>query len=319
MMNEFTLISAYLKKLIKNNPNALNLEDDVFFEKKRQLVISIDTYNEKIHFPNFLNPDFVVKKILRSSISDLISKGVKPKYFFLSASGNHKHFNSRNLKKFTSALSREQKKFNLKLSGGDTVNSKNLSFSVTTLGFSKKIVKRNNAIINDDIYIAGNLGDSFVGLQIIKKKYKVNKILRNYFISKYYCPDLSINFSMHLHKFANCSIDISDGLVSDLTKLINNQKLSYELFLDKVPISKNLSLFLNKFKQKKDKFVCNGDDYKILFTAPKSKRKFIKFLSIKMNQKVTIIGNINNFKKNKIIYENKVKNLRNYRGYSHKF
>ena len=34
MMNEFTLISAYLKKLVKNNPNALNLEDDVFFEKK---------------------------------------------------------------------------------------------------------------------------------------------------------------------------------------------------------------------------------------------------------------------------------------------
>ena len=319
MMNEFTLISAYFKKLIKNNPNALNLEDDVFFEKKSQLVVSIDSYNEKIHFPNFLNPDFVVKKILRSSISDLISKGVKPKYFFISASGNHKHFNSRNLKKFTSALSREQKKFNLKLSGGDTVNSKHLSFSITTVGFSKKIVKRNNAVINDDIYIAGDLGDSFVGLQIIKKKYKVNKILRNYFISKYYSPDLAIKFSMHLHKFANCSMDISDGLVSDLEKLINKQKLSYELFLDKVPISKNLSSFLNKFKQKKDKFVCNGDDYKILFTAPKSKRKFIRSLSNKMNQKVTIIGNINNYKKNKILYENKVKNLRNYRGYSHKF
>ena len=318
-MNEFTLISAYLKKLIKNNPNALNLEDDVFFEKKRKLVVSIDTYNEKIHFPNFSNPDLVIKKILRSSISDLISKGVEPKYFFISASGNHKHFNNKNLKKFTLALNKEQKKFNLKLSGGDTVNSKNLSFSVTTLGFAKNIVKRNNAVINDDIYVVGDLGDSFVGLEIINKKYKVNKILRNYFISKYYCPDLSIKFSNHLHRFANSSMDISDGLVSDLTKLINKQKLSYELFLDKVPISNNLSLFLNKFKKKKDKFVCNGDDYKILFTAPKAKRKFIKSVSLKMNQKVTIIGNINNYKKNKILYENKVKNLRNYRGYYHKF
>ena len=318
-MNEFTLISAYLKKLIKNNPNALNLEDDVFFEKKRKLVVSIDTYNEKIHFPNFSNPDLVIKKILRSSISDLISKGVEPKYFFISASGNHKHFNNKNLKKFTLALNKEQKKFNLKLSGGDTVNSKNLSFSVTTLGFAKNIVKRNNAFINDDIYVVGDLGDSFVGLEIINKKYKVNKILRNYFISKYYCPDLSLKFSKYLHKFANCSMDISDGLVSDLTKLINKQKLSYQLILDKVPISKNLSLFLNKFKKKKDKFVCNGDDYKILFTAPKSKRKIIKSVSLKMNQKVTIIGNINNYKKNKILYENKVKNLRNYRGYSHKF
>ena len=77
MMNEFTLISTYLKKLIKNNPNALNLEDDVFFEKKRQLVVSIDTYNEKIHFPNFLNPDFVVKKILDWSPEVSIENGMK--------------------------------------------------------------------------------------------------------------------------------------------------------------------------------------------------------------------------------------------------
>ncbi len=318
-MNEFSLINNYLKKLAKNNPSALKLNDDVFFDKKKKFIVSVDTYNEKIHFPNFSKPHFVIKKILRSSISDLISKGVNPKYYFISASGNKHNLNEKNLKKIVNALREEQKKFNLKLSGGDTVNSRNLSFTIISIGFSDKIIKRNNARLNDDIYVTGNLGDSFLGLKIIQKKYKVSKNKKNYFIGKYYCPDLDNNLSNYLHKFANTSMDISDGLVSDMTKLINNQRLSFELNLDKVPVSSYLSIFLKNFKIKKDKFITKGDDYKILFTASRSKRKYIQSLSKKMNQKVTIIGNINNNKKNKILFENKVKNLSNYLGYSHNF
>ncbi len=318
-MNEFDLINKYLKKLVKFNSSALKLNDDVFFDKKKKLIVSVDTYNEKIHFPNFSKPYFVIKKILRSSISDLISKGVNPKYYFISVSGNHHNLNEINLKKITEALRAEQRKFNIKLSGGDTVNSRNLSFTITTIGFSDKIIKRNNARLNDDIYVTGNLGDSFLGLKIMQKKYKVSKNKKNYFINKYYCPDLDNNFSNYLHKFANTSMDISDGLVADMIKLISDQKLSFELNLDNVPISSSLSSFLKNFRIKKDKFITNGDDYKILFTASKSKRKYIQSLSKKMNQKVTIIGKINNNKKNKILFENKVKNLSNYQGYSHNF
>ena len=98
-MNEFDLINKYLKKLVKFNSSALKLNDDVFFDKKKKLIVSVDTYNEKIHFPNFSKPYFVIKKILRSSISDLISKGVNPKYYFISASGNNHNLNEKNLKK----------------------------------------------------------------------------------------------------------------------------------------------------------------------------------------------------------------------------
>ena len=39
-MNETILINRYLKKLTKNNPHALNLDDDIFFDKsKRQLYL----------------------------------------------------------------------------------------------------------------------------------------------------------------------------------------------------------------------------------------------------------------------------------------
>ena len=56
-MNESYLITNYLAKLVKNNPSALKLNDDVFFDKKNKNVISIDTYVEKIHFPNFNKPN----------------------------------------------------------------------------------------------------------------------------------------------------------------------------------------------------------------------------------------------------------------------
>ena len=91
-MHEFQLIKKYFSKIAKKNKSALNLNDDVFFDKKKGIVISVDTYNEGNHFLNFKNPNLVIKKIIRSSISDLICKGVVPKYYFISGSGNKKTF-----------------------------------------------------------------------------------------------------------------------------------------------------------------------------------------------------------------------------------
>ena len=42
-MLEFDLINNYFFKIAKKNKFALNLNDDVFFDKKRGVVISVDT------------------------------------------------------------------------------------------------------------------------------------------------------------------------------------------------------------------------------------------------------------------------------------
>ena len=96
-MNEFDLIKKYFLKLSKKNKSALNLNDDVFFDKLKKTVISIDTYVEGVHFIDFKKPELVIKKVLRSSISDLICKGVKPNFYFISGSGNKKSFSKTNL------------------------------------------------------------------------------------------------------------------------------------------------------------------------------------------------------------------------------
>ena len=319
-MDEFELIKNYFQKNSKNNPSAKNLNDDVFFNKNRRLVVSIDTYNEGVHFPDFKYPNLVIKKVIRSSISDLIAKGVKPEYYFISGSGNKSKFSKKNLKMISKSLNQEQKKYDLKLSGGDTTNFNKVSFSITCIGFSKKIVERNKARLNDDIYVTGNLGDSFIGLKLVKNKIKINSKLKKYFVNQFYCPNLPYKIYKEIHKFANTSMDISDGLITDMNKLINKQKLSFEINVNKIPISKNLEFYLKKYKKLKTQYLFNGDDYQILFTASKKKRLLIKSVGKKMNQKFTIIGKINNgYKKNSIKLDNKPLNLTKFKGYSHKF
>ena len=319
-MDEFELIKNYFQKLTKNNLGALKLNDDVFFDKKSKTVLSVDTYNENIHYLNFKKPALLIKKIIRSSISDLVCKGVNPKYIFISASGNKKHFNKKNLKLISKSISEEQKKYSIKLSGGDTTKSNLSSFTIISLGTSTKIVKRGNVSIGDDIYVTGDLGDSFLGLEVLKKKVIINSDLKKYFINKYFLPDIPISITKYLFNFAKSSIDISDGLFDDLSKLINNKKIGYIINSNKIPISKNLKSYLYINNENILNFISKGDDYQILFTSPKSKRMYIKKLSKRINLKITQIGSATNIKNQRIIINDK-KLLKpiNYTGYSHKF
>ena len=141
-MHEFELINNYFSKISRKNKAALDLNDDVFFDRNKGLVISVDTYINGVHFVNFNSPNLVIKKILRSSISDLICKGVRPKFYFISGSGNKKTFSKKNLSQISKTLKNEQQIYDLDLCGGDTTYSNKLSFTITSLGYSKKIIFR---------------------------------------------------------------------------------------------------------------------------------------------------------------------------------
>jgi thiamine-monophosphate kinase len=319
-MHEFELIKNYFQKLSKKSPSSLNLNDDVFFDKKNKLVVSVDTYIEGNHFIDFKKPDLVIKKIIRSSISDLICKGVKPKYYFISGSGNKKSFSKSNLSRISKSLNQEQNKYKIFLSGGDTVFSNKLSFTITSIGYSNNIIYRNKAKINDDIYVSGNLGDSYLGLLVLKNKLKLNHRLKKYFTNQYFMPNIQLKLTEQIKKFANTSIDISDGLLADLDKMINNQKLSYKLFLDDIPISNNLKKILDLKNLSKINYVSNGDDYQVLFTASKNKTRIIKKIASNYRVKITKIGSIqSHVEKPSIIDDKDVKITLKNKGYFHKF
>ena len=316
-MNELDIIGK-LRKII-NNPSALNLNDDVFYDKKNCLLASIDTYNETIHYPNFSNPNLIIKKAIRSSISDIICKGVDPKYLLISFSGSKKNFTSKNIKLIINSINQEQKKYNFSLIGGDTTYSKNSSFTICVFAFNKKIIKRNNCLIDDDIYITGNIGDSSVGLSILRKKLKFNKKIDNYFINQYFKPNLPFGFHRELSKFASSSIDVSDGLLIDLKKLVEDKYKKFILDLNNLPKSHYFTQILNQKKINYNNHLFSGDDYQIIFTSKKKYRNKIISYALRWNQKITLIGKITNRKDNFIKFGKKLMKIKDYQGYIHHF
>ena len=316
-MNEHQIIDN-LRKIIKD-PKALNLNDDVVFDKKKSLVVSIDTYNEGVHFVNFKNPNLIIMKAIRSSISDIISKGVDPKYMLITFSGSKKHFKKENIKLMLNTIKKEQKKYNFLLVGGDTTQSIKTSFTICVFSYSKKIIKRNTCYNNDDIYITGNIGDSSIGLNILKNKIKCSSKLKKYFVEKYFKPNLAYGFHRELFKFATSSMDISDGLLIDLKKLIGNKKLNFVINYNLLPKSNNFKILSKQKRLSSKKHLFAGDDYQILFTAKNRLRNVILKSSIKWNQKVTRIGTIVNTGYNSLIFDNKLKKIIDYQGYIHNF
>ena len=316
-MNEIDIINNLRKVIV--NKNALNLKDDVFFDNKKQLLASIDTYNENIHYINFKYPHLIIKKVIRASISDIICKGVDPKYLLISFSGNKKQLSKKNIKLIIQSIKQEQIKYKFSLVGGDTTSSNKSSFSVCVIGFSKKIIKRNTSYIKDDIYLTGNIADASVGLYILKKNINLKKIFKNYFIDKYFKPDLPYGFHRELFKFASSSMDVSDGLLVDLKKLINNKNKGFIINLEYLP----KSFYFNELVKGKKISIYNhlfqGDDYQILFTSNKRNRKSIKKYAKKWNQKITKIGSVIKGNQNYLKNNNKLNKINDYQGYIHNF
>jgi thiamine-monophosphate kinase len=315
---ESQLINKYLKPLTFNNKNSLNLKDDIYYDIKKKIIVSTDTYEEKIHFNGGNNPNNFLIKIFRSAISDIYAKGCKPFVYFLNISINKTNINW--LKNFNNILKKESKLHNIFLGGGDTVKSKKLSITITTLGnIKKKPVLRSGAKLSDDIYVTGTLGDSYIGLLCILNKLKIGNF-KKYFIKRFKEPLLHPKFSMELHRFASSSTDISDGIIKDIKNICNSSNKGAKLFYAKIPFSKNALTLQKNNKINLINVFSQGDDYQILFTSNKKNRNLIRNISKITNTRVSRVGKITANKKVEIRNSDKIIDLSAYKtGYIHEF
>ena len=141
MLKETEFIKNYIKKGTKQTKHSLNFEDDIAIVDN--YAYSTDTISEDIHFFSDDDPKTIAKKLIRANISDLISKGVKPKFCLLNFSSG-KLINQRWLDSFFKSFHQDMKSYNLNLIGGDTISTKNKTvLSLTIFGpvNSKKIIK----------------------------------------------------------------------------------------------------------------------------------------------------------------------------------
>ena len=134
-------------------------------------------------------------------------------------------------------------------------------------------------------------------------------------------PSINLKMIDFLHKFANTSIDISDGLLIDLKKMIRQQKHGFSIRLNDIKISNQLKKVLNRKKRFKiENIIFNGDDYEIIFTSQKKNRSLINKYAKNKKLKIQRIGKI--LKKNQdscILKGNKKFNINKNLGYTHQF
>ena len=135
-ISEYIIIKNYLRSLTFMNKNSLDLKDDVYYDSKRKLIFSTDTFEEDVHFINSSEPKNFVKKLFRSSISDIVCKGGQPEVYFLSLS--LKKTNKNWLNSFTNELKKESIKYGLFLGGGDTIKSKKITITISVIGSIKQ-------------------------------------------------------------------------------------------------------------------------------------------------------------------------------------
>ena len=295
MLKEIEFIKNYIKNGSKQTKHSLNFEDDIAIVDN--YAYSTDTISEDIHFFSDDDPKTIAKKLIRVNISDLISKGVKPKFCLLNFSSG-KLINQKWLDSFFKSFHQDLKSYNLNLIGGDTISTKNKTvLSLTIFGpvKSKKIIKRSTAKFSDFIYVSGTIGDAFIGMSIKKKQIKFDKNAKEILISKYLVPEPQTNLTNLIRNKANASTDISDGLLNDLNNICTTSKLGAEIKFSSIPKSKEVIRFLNTYKRYEKQILTGGDDYQILFTGPKGLDKY---------KNVTKIGQMTRKKGVKIIDKN---------------
>ena len=318
-LSEKEIINSLLKKLNFNKKGTFNFENDAAYlstPKNYKTIVTTDSITENIDF--FYNdpPESVAQKLVCVNLSDLSAMGSAPVAYTLNLSLNAK-INLIWLKRFTSRLYKLQKQYNFYLLGGDISKSLELSLSANFFGKvkSQNILSQNKCSVGEDIWITGNVGDSYLGYRIFTNpKIKANNKDVKFYKNSYLYPNPCM-FGSIASKFISAATDISDGLYGDLNKILNN-KVGACLIKKDLLISDNLRKIIlkNKSKISMEEIFSWGDDYKIVFTANKKFKNKINNLGKKNNIKLINIGTII---KDKGMYDDSMNIIKNLSSYDH--
>lgn len=254
-----------------------------------QLLISIDTLNLGVHFPEQTSAYDIGYKALAVNLSDIAAMGGEPRWFTLALSLPHVDHDW--LKDFTRGLSALANQYQLSLVGGDTTRGA-LSITIQIAGTVPhgKSLKRSGAQVGDDIYVTGTLGDAAGALKLLDSlaSLATGKTL----LQRLNQPSPRIEVGMGLRDLANACIDVSDGLAADLGHILEASGAGAELSFKQLPVSEALAHAGLSTDELHDCVLYGGDDYELCFTAPPQQGEAIAALSEHTQCPITRIGQV---------------------------
>ena len=315
-LGEFGLIRRLTEELKIENPTTMKgVGDDCAVlspTEGTQTLVTTDLLMEGVHFDLMYVPlKHLGYKAVMVNLSDIYAMNGTPRQITVSLAISKK-FTVEDIEQLYDGMKLACEKHHVDIVGGDTTSSlTGLAISITAVGeaLPQDIVYRNGAKETDLICVSGNLGASYMGLQLLEREKAVydaqiknEKIkIKNdfqpdfsgyeYLLERQLKPEARRDIIEALAK-ANIRptsmMDISDGLSSELMHICTQSKVGCRVYEDRIPLDYQTAAMAEEMNMNVTTCALNGgEDYELLFTVPLSQNDAVNEL-----EDVKVIGYI---------------------------
>jgi thiamine-monophosphate kinase len=289
------VIEALAAQAAKGEGVIRGIGDDVALIRSapgKVILLTTDLLLEDIHFTlAHTGPLALGKKALGVNLSDIAACGGAPTAFLVSLA-----LPAETEVDFITALyegMREQAKgFSCSLVGGDTSRGEKVMISITLIGEAEegKVVFRHGAKEGDLVFVTGQLGDSALGLEQLRRGEKEGSLIERLLDP---APRVKEGREIARQGLATAMIDISDGLIADLGHMLEASKVGAQIYISQLPLSEEYRKQIGTYQSDRYLFaLTGGEDYELLFTASPEKEGGVGKLAQAMGIPMTLIGEI---------------------------
>lgn len=279
-------------------------------------LVTTDFTLEGIHFRReWHSPESVGHRCLARGLSDIAAMGGEPVAAFLSLALPRTLPRSW-VSRFTRSLISLAERNGVTLAGGDTAESPNgILVDIIVVGAvpKGKAILRSGAHPGDRIYVSGELGGSAAALVEMRARPKRKLNPRGY--PRHFFPEPRIELGRILRErgLASAMIDTSDGLSTDLSHICEESGVGAELQADSIPRS---TVGKPPRQVDLDLALHGGEDYELLFTAPRRARIPSRLGGVPITQigQITRRGKIFLFNRDGIGYQLEPRGWEHFRG-----
>ena len=252
----------------------LGIGDDASIVRSGRVfqLVSTDLLIEDIHFRlRDASMAGLAEKALAVNVSDIAAMGGRPQYFYLGL-GFPDHLSVSDLRRFFSGLARAARGWRVELAGGDYSRSAKMVIAITIVGESPKPVRRSGAKPGDWIGITGPTGGSALGWKLLQAGHA-----RSPFVRCHQHPRPQCRKGLLLSRYAHAMIDLSDGLLLDLSRILRASGVGAEVDYERLPVTAS---FRRECRRQglaeKDLVLAGGEDYELLFAISPAQEKRLR-------------------------------------------
>lgn len=255
-----------------------------------KLVMTMDTLNEGVHFYPGCAPGHLGHKALAVNLSDLAAMGATPLWATLSLSLPEIEHSW--LEGFSRELFSLADQYGMKIIGGDLVRGPR-SISIQATGYLKsgRAITRAHARPGDFIYVSGTLGDAALYLELSRntENRAVSKQDLDYLSLRLHRPQPRVEVGQEIVSFASAAIDLSDGLVLDVQRVLQDSRVGGRIDLEQIPRSATMQRHAG---EDWDRVLAGGEDYELVFTASQEHSGKIETVRERTGCPITRIGQV---------------------------